>query len=114
VLSPASPITGSAPSSQSGALPGTGNRVARRPGTGSNGASSPTSRRVTQAGFSTSKNQPAFRHPGVRANVAFFDGHVELFNSADFQLNAGKTDNALQWMVQTPIFYLNQQNGKTN
>ena len=47
-------------------------------------------------------------------NMAFFDGHVELFNSADFQLNAAKTDNALQWMVQTPIFYLNQQNGKTN
>jgi hypothetical protein len=46
--------------------------------------------------------------------MAFFDGHVDMYNSADFQLNDAKTDNALQWMVQGPIFYLNQQNGKTN
>jgi prepilin-type N-terminal cleavage/methylation domain-containing protein/prepilin-type processing-associated H-X9-DG protein len=47
-------------------------------------------------------------------NMAFFDGHVAGFNTADFEHEPGRKDNRLQWMTQGTIFYLNQQSGKVN
>ena len=45
-------------------------------------------------------------------NIAYFDGHVELYNTADVQVAPHKpTDNNTAWCTQKPIFYLRQQNG---
>jgi prepilin-type processing-associated H-X9-DG protein len=42
-------------------------------------------------------------------NMAFFDGHVSSFNSADFQKAEHTDDNKLQWLNSGTIFYLGQQ-----
>jgi prepilin-type N-terminal cleavage/methylation domain-containing protein/prepilin-type processing-associated H-X9-DG protein len=42
-------------------------------------------------------------------NIAFFDGHVSTYNSAEFQQQPGRTDNKLQWLNSGTIFYLGQQ-----
>jgi hypothetical protein len=44
--------------------------------------------------------------------MAFFDGHVAMYNSAEFQLNAARSDNNLEQRTQAPIFYLRQQLGR--
>ena len=45
-------------------------------------------------------------------NMAFFDGHVASYNTADFEKEPTKDDNRLQWITQGTIFYLDQQHGK--
>jgi prepilin-type processing-associated H-X9-DG protein len=45
-------------------------------------------------------------------NIAYFDGHVDLYNTADVQVAPRKpTDNNTAWCTQKPIFYLRQQSG---
>jgi prepilin-type N-terminal cleavage/methylation domain-containing protein/prepilin-type processing-associated H-X9-DG protein len=44
-------------------------------------------------------------------NFAFFDGHVALFPSKDFQIEPGKNDNRCEWLTSGTIFYVRQQNG---
>jgi prepilin-type processing-associated H-X9-DG protein len=45
-------------------------------------------------------------------NFAFFDGHVALYPSKDFQKEPGRNDNRCQWITQGTIFYLRQQKGR--